>query len=51
MPDFWGGYLIVPVTVEFWQSRQNRLHDRLRYRRSGAQGDSSAGWGIERLSP
>jgi pyridoxamine 5'-phosphate oxidase len=51
MPDFWGGYLIVPVTVEFWQSRQNRLHDRLRYRRPGAQGDSGAGWGIERLSP
>jgi pyridoxamine 5'-phosphate oxidase len=38
----------VPDTVEFWQSRQNRLHDRLRYRR---QGDAAAGWGIERLSP
>jgi pyridoxamine 5'-phosphate oxidase len=45
MPDFWGGYLIVPERVEFWQSRQNRLHDRLSYRR---QGDD---WLIERWSP
>jgi pyridoxamine 5'-phosphate oxidase len=49
MPDFWGGYLIVPDTVEFWQSRPNRLHDRLRYRRSQAAGEG--GWAIERLSP
>jgi pyridoxamine 5'-phosphate oxidase len=49
MPDFWGGYLIVPDTVEFWQSRPSRLHDRLRYRRSAAAGE--AGWVIERLSP
>ncbi len=45
-PPFWGGYRVVPETVEFWQGRVNRLHDRLRYRR---QDDGS--WVIERLSP
>jgi pyridoxamine 5'-phosphate oxidase len=45
MPDFWGGYLLVPETVEFWQAGAFRLHDRLRYRRDGAS------WAIERLSP
>ena len=45
MPDFWGGYLLVPETVEFWQAGQYRLHDRLRYRRH------ESGWTIERLSP
>ena len=45
MPDFWGGYVLVPETVEFWQSGRYRLHDRLRYRRHGDR------WIIERLSP
>jgi pyridoxamine 5'-phosphate oxidase len=45
MPDFWGGYVLAPEIVEFWQAGAFRLHDRLRYRR---QGD---GWIIERLSP
>jgi pyridoxamine 5'-phosphate oxidase len=45
-PPFWGGFRVVPETVEFWQGRVNRLHDRLRYRR---QGDDS--WVVERLSP
>ncbi len=45
MPEFWGGYRVVPVTVEFWQGRVNRLHDRFRYRRRGGQ------WVIERQAP
>jgi len=45
MPDFWGGYRLVPDLVEFWQGRASRLHDRLRYRRDGAR------WLLERLSP
>jgi pyridoxamine 5'-phosphate oxidase len=49
MPDFWGGYLLRPETVEFWQSRPSRLHDRLRYRRAGSGPDDA--WVIERISP
>lgn len=45
MPEFWGGYRVVPVTCEFWQGRENRLHDRFRYRRLGDQ------WVIERQAP
>lgn len=44
-PDDWGGYCVSPTRVEFWQGRQSRLHDRLRYRKEGL------GWIIERLSP
>lgn len=46
VPEFWGGYVLEPETLEFWQGRESRLHDRLRYRRA-----SSADWVIERLSP
>jgi pyridoxamine 5'-phosphate oxidase len=49
MPDFWGGYRVVPVTVEFWQGRPNRMHDRLRYRRPHS--DETDKWVVERLSP
>ena len=44
-PPFWGGYRIGPEVVEFWQGRENRLHDRIVYRREGA------GWEIRRLQP
>jgi len=53
MPDFWGGYLISVDSMEFWQGRRSRLHDRLRFVRSGQQhnlADSSA-WQVIRLSP
>ena len=46
LPDFWGGYRIEPTSFEFWQGRQNRLHDRLLYEK---QADGS--WQISRLSP
>jgi pyridoxamine 5'-phosphate oxidase len=45
-PPFWGGYVLRPALVEFWQGRPNRLHDRVRYMRNGT--DS---WKIERLAP
>jgi pyridoxamine 5'-phosphate oxidase len=45
LPSQWGGLRLVPVAFEFWQHRENRLHDRLRYRRDGDR------WIIERLSP
>jgi pyridoxamine 5'-phosphate oxidase len=44
--DFWGGYRLFPDRIEFWQGRENRLHDRFLYYR-----DSDPNWRIERLSP
>jgi pyridoxamine 5'-phosphate oxidase len=44
-PAWWGGYRVVPLVLEFWQGRPNRLHDRLRYRRVGDD------WVLERLAP
>jgi pyridoxamine 5'-phosphate oxidase len=45
VPDFWGGLRLAPDSVEFWQGRPSRLHDRLRFRRDGRD------WQVERLSP
>ena len=45
-PDHWGGYLLKPITVEFWQGRSNRLHDRLQYSL-----EESGNWRIDRLAP
>ncbi len=45
LPEFWGGYRVIPSKVEFWQGRVGRLHDRLRYVHAGES------WEIERLSP
>lgn len=45
LPPYWGGYIVIPELVEFWQGRSSRLHDRVQY--TGTNG----GWRIERLSP
>jgi pyridoxamine 5'-phosphate oxidase len=45
LPEFWGGYLVTPQTIEFWHGRANRMHDRLRYRRDAGH------WIVERLAP
>jgi len=47
LPPYWGGFLIIPKLFEFWQGREDRLHDRFRYRRQEPKED----WLIERLSP
>ena len=44
-PDFWGGYKIIPNSIEFWQGRSNRLHDRFVYNQE------KKNWKIDRLSP
>ena len=44
-PPHWGGYLVLPDVLEFWQGRPGRLHDRIRYRRD------RTGWLIDRLAP
>ena len=46
LPDFWGGYRVIPTAIEFWQGRENRLHDRFEYRLANA-----GAWEIQRLAP
>lgn len=46
LPPDWGGYRVIPQTIEFWLHRDNRLHDRIRYTRQ-----AKGGWRIERLAP
>jgi pyridoxamine 5'-phosphate oxidase len=46
-PEFWGGFVLRPATIEFWQGQQARLHDRFLYTREAGDG----GWRIERLAP
>ena len=46
MPPYWGGYVLAPTRIEFWQGRPSRLHDRFCYTR-----DANGGWKLERLSP
>jgi pyridoxamine 5'-phosphate oxidase len=45
-PDYWGGYIVKPYNIEFWQGRSNRLHDRILY---SWEGDRQ--WAIKRLAP
>lgn len=49
-PKHWGGYLVRPAEIEFWQQGENRLHDRVRYRRRYLRGDDGS-WIVERLAP
>lgn len=60
MPEFWGGFLVRPQTIEFWQGQSNRMHDRLRFRKRQPDDDTASsetlregedGWVYERLFP
>ena len=46
LPQNWGGYRVIPKSIEFWQHRENRLHDRIRFDR-----DAKGGWRVVRLAP
>jgi pyridoxamine 5'-phosphate oxidase len=53
VPEFWGGFRVLPISVEFWWGRRDRLHDRFRFRRTdGTPGSADdGGWTLERLNP
>ena len=51
VPEFWGGLRVKPVKVEFWQGRENRLHDRFVYTKIDKEEGKEREWKIERLSP
>jgi pyridoxamine 5'-phosphate oxidase len=56
-PDHWGGYIVKPISIEFWQGRSSRLHDRIRYKletsayNAATDTKTDANWKIERLAP
>lgn len=51
VPDYWGGYLVRPSSIEFWAGRRNRMHDRLRYVAPFVNAPLDIAWTVQRLSP
>lgn len=51
IPSFWGGYCIVPETMEFWQGGEHRLHDRFLFSKTENDANSNTAWSVERLAP